>query len=75
MSITRLNCLGLRCPLPIVKMTLEMKTLGEGDALEVEADDLAFEADLEAWIKKTGHELVSLEVRPNTRALIKKVGP
>ncbi len=44
--------------MPIVKISLAMKTLAAGQRLRVCANDPAFKADLEAWVKQLGHRLV-----------------
>ena len=39
----------------------------------VQADDRAFPEDIQAWCKKTGHELLSLDNKPGYyEAVIKK---
>lgn len=40
----------MRCPKPIVEISKRMRGLPAGDTLEVEADDPAFRADVEAWV-------------------------
>ena len=48
----QLDCKGLKCPMPIVKIGKSAKSLASGQTLEIVADDPAFKADLEAWVKK-----------------------
>lgn len=72
MADVLLDCKGLKCPMPIVKINMASKTLHSGGILEVEADDLAFKPDLEAWIHKVGYELLSFEELPHYRARIRK---
>ena len=43
--------------MPIVLTAKAVKQIGVGDELTVFADDRAFLPDIEAWCKKTGHEL------------------
>ena len=54
-----LDARGLKCPLPIVRLTQAIKTLSHGE-IQVLADDPAFEADVAAWCRKTGNALVSV---------------
>jgi TusA-related sulfurtransferase len=61
-----IDAVGLFCPLPIVKTAEMMKDLEPGDTIEVLADDDGFPADIEAWCKSTGHELVSLDRKEST---------
>jgi tRNA 2-thiouridine synthesizing protein A len=52
-----LDCKGLSCPAPLMRMSRAMKELDSGETLEVVADDPAFLADVHAWVAKTGHGL------------------
>jgi TusA-related sulfurtransferase len=52
---------GLKCPLPIIKMSAALKTIPVGEELRVLADDRGFPPDVRAWCDKVGHELVSLD--------------
>jgi TusA-related sulfurtransferase len=47
--------------MPIVKTSKEIKTLEIGEILEVLATDPASMADIQAWSKSTGNELLSFE--------------
>jgi len=51
---------GLKCPLPIVRLTKAVKKSTKGDKIRIQADDRAFEPDVRAWCRKTGNALVSL---------------
>ncbi len=57
----KIDLTGLKCPMPIVQLNKLMKELGEGDEFTAVADDPAFCLDVEAWCKKTGHELLRFE--------------
>ena len=52
---------GLKCPLPIIKLSATLKTIPVGEELRVLADDRGFPPDVRAWCAKTGHALVSLD--------------
>jgi tRNA 2-thiouridine synthesizing protein A len=56
-----LDCIGLYCPMPILKTRQEMDKLGVGDVLEVLADDPAAEPDLKSWAKRTGQKIIKIE--------------
>lgn len=47
-----LNCLGMRCPLPIINLARAIKVDAEIILL---SDDPATLADLSAWSRMTGH--------------------
>ncbi|MGD2103583.1 MAG: sulfurtransferase TusA family protein [Anaerolineae bacterium] len=53
-----LDARGLQCPMPVAKTSKEIKTLEVGDILEVLATDPASMADIQAWSKSTGNELL-----------------
>lgn len=72
MADVYLDCTGIKCPMPIVKISKAMQDLLPGETLEVEATDPAFSPDLTAWLKKMGHELVTLSEGEVSRAVIKK---
>ncbi len=55
----RLDCQGLLCPMPVIKIAKAIKTLQVGQVLEMLATDPGAKPDMEAWTKQTGHELVS----------------
>ena len=52
---------GLLCPMPVVKLAQAIKQIQVGEALEAVATDPGVMADIPAWTRSTGHELVALE--------------
>lgn len=56
-----IDCVGLYCPMPIVKTAQAIKELGDGQVLEVIADDVGIKSDMPAWANKTGNEFLGLE--------------
>jgi TusA-related sulfurtransferase len=67
-----LDCTGLACPLPIVRISQTVKEMSCGQTLLVEAVDPAFRSDVEAWIRTMGHELLEFSEGPVQQALIRK---
>jgi tRNA 2-thiouridine synthesizing protein A len=55
-----LDLKGLLCPLPIVKMAKAIKEIEVGQLLEAYATDPGVMADIPAWCRTTGNELVTL---------------
>ncbi len=55
-----LDCLGLFCPMPIVKTREAMKGMAVGRILEMLSDDPASEPDMKSWARRTGNELVAV---------------
>ena len=69
----KIDCLGLFCPMPILKTREAMKTLRTGQVLEMLSDDPASDADMRSWSAKTGHELIEVERDgPVYRFLVRK---
>ena len=60
MRETVLIAVGMKCPRPLFEVNKAMKTLAAAEILVVHADDPAFPPDIQAWCRRTGHELVSL---------------
>ena len=56
-----LDCMGLYCPIPIVKTAERFKQLKRGEVLEVVADDKGIKLDMPAWCEATGHEFLGME--------------
>ena len=57
----KLDCVGLFCPLPILKTRDAMKVMTVGQVLEMTSDDPASEADMKSWTTRTGHELMEID--------------
>jgi tRNA 2-thiouridine synthesizing protein A len=53
-----LDAQGLKCPMPVVKTSKEVKAISVGGILEVLATDPGSMADITAWTKSTGNELL-----------------
>ncbi|MFC2072574.1 sulfurtransferase TusA family protein [Chloroflexota bacterium] len=56
-----LDCIGLYCPMPIVKTAEKIKQLKQGEVLEVVADDKGIKQDMPAWCEATGQEFLGEE--------------
>ncbi len=56
-----LDCVGLLCPMPIVKTSQEIKKLNTGEILEILSDDEGIKSDMPAWCKTTGNEFLGIE--------------
>lgn len=54
-----LDCLGLLCPIPVVKTSAAITEIEVDQVLEVVADDPGAPPDMEAWSRQTGHELLA----------------
>ncbi|MGN8245443.1 FAD-dependent oxidoreductase [Cellulomonas soli] len=56
-----LDCTGLACPGPIMKLAESMRGLADGDEVVVTVSDPGFANDAPAWARRNGHQLVALE--------------
>jgi tRNA 2-thiouridine synthesizing protein A len=56
-----LDAKGLKCPMPVVKTSKEIKGITVGGVLEVLATDPGSMADITAWTKSTGNELLKAD--------------
>ncbi len=56
-----LDARGLNCPMPVVKTSQSIKNIAAGEVLEVLATDPGSMADIQAWCKSTGNELVQMD--------------
>lgn len=68
-----LDCSGMNCPMPIVKVSKEARDLEDGDILRVTSTDPAFGPDIEAWAKKSGNSLESITESGGTIVAVIKI--
>lgn len=61
----RLDCSGMQCPGPLLKVFETMQELEEGKVIEVAASDPGFGKDIAAWCRRTGNTLLSSGRREN----------
>lgn len=68
-----LDCIGLYCPMPVVKTAQKFKELKVGETLELIADDKGVKQDIPAWCETTGHECLGIEEKGDEiRLYVKK---
>jgi TusA-related sulfurtransferase len=56
-----LDCVGLFCPVPILRLRQALGPMRVGETLEVLADDPAAEGDMTRWAARTGHALLAVD--------------
>ncbi len=74
-TITKtLDCKGLSCPMPMMKLAKAMKELKSEDVLEMLGTDPGTKSDLPRWCNKTGNSVLEENELPGGvfRFLIKK---
>ncbi|MGP1458538.1 MAG: FAD-dependent oxidoreductase [Treponema sp.] len=67
-----LDCCGLQCPGPIMKVFETIKNMNDGETLEVIASDPGFIKDIGAWCRRTGNTLLSTSADNGFVAVIRK---
>lgn len=60
-EIKVLDCCGLQCPGPIIKVYETISQMQEGEILKVSATDMGFTADIDCWCRQTGNTLMKTE--------------
>ena len=55
------DAIGLFCPMPVVKLKLELEKLKLNEVVELLGDDPGMVEDLPAWCKETENTLLSLK--------------
>ncbi len=58
-----LDCVGLFCPMPVLRTRETMRAMAPGQVLEVTADDPASEEDFRRWAARMGHDLLEIDKR------------
>jgi len=58
LKIHLVDCVGLYCPVPVMRAKEEIDALEPGALMEIVADDPAAESDIPSWAKRTGNELL-----------------
>ncbi|MBE0661870.1 MAG: sulfurtransferase TusA family protein [Bacteroidales bacterium] len=69
-----LDCKGLSCPMPMMKLAKTMKELKSGQVLEMLGTDPGTKSDLPKWCEKSGNIMLQEEMLDGGvfRYLIKK---
>ena len=57
----KLDCCGMQCPGPIMEVFKSVKSMQDGELLEVTASDPGFARDIVSWCERTGNTLVGVE--------------
>ena len=65
---------GLACPLPVVKVSQQIKKMQVGQVLMAETTDPGALADFPAWAKTSGNEIIdTVKDCTSTKFFIKKL--
>jgi len=61
LKIHQVDCVGLFCPVPVMRAREEIDQLKPNNLLELIADDPASAEDIPRWAKRAGHTLVKVD--------------
>lgn len=57
----KIDCVGLFCPVPILRVRDALRQMGAGQVLEMISDDPAAPADMASFLARSGHELLTTD--------------
>jgi len=57
----QLNAIGMRCPIPVLRASKELKSMNSGDVLEITASDGQAPRDFRDFCEAAGHEMLTNE--------------
>lgn len=57
----RIDCVGLKCPLPLIETQLKVKSMAVGDALSLVFSDTKEMADIKKWCVLKNYQFQCLE--------------
>jgi TusA-related sulfurtransferase len=57
----KIDLSGLPCPMPVVKISKEIKTVEVGQVVEARTTDPGALSDFPAWAQSSGNEIVKVE--------------
>jgi tRNA 2-thiouridine synthesizing protein A len=63
-TTTTVDCLGLSCPLPVVRLAKAVAAVEVGDVVELLADDPGARVDVPVWCRLKDQELLARDDRP-----------
>ena len=71
----QVDCCGLQCPGPVMRLKTEMDLLQPGEAISIKASDPGFYLDAPSWARSTGNTLKEIRMEKGiVTALIEKGG-
>jgi TusA-related sulfurtransferase len=63
-SATTIDCLGLACPIPVVRLAKAVAAVEVGGVVELLADDPGARVDIPVWCRLKDQELIGQDARP-----------
>lgn len=69
----KIDACAMQCPGPIMKLSDEIKSLKDGESIEISTTDSGFSSDIESWCNATGNTLLGLTKENKViKALVQK---
>jgi len=62
--VSTVDAVGLFCPMPVVKLKIEIEKVALNQVVELLADDEGVLEDLPAWCRETNNKLLSINKNP-----------
>ena len=71
-----LDCRGLRCPVPVIRLARAIGDVEPGRTLGVVAEDAAARPDIQAWCRMKGQEYVGEDTADDgvPRYVVRRLG-
>ncbi|WP_455364606.1 sulfurtransferase TusA family protein [[Eubacterium] cellulosolvens] len=71
----KIDCIGLFCPIPVLKTRTELDKMDGDQVLEIAADDPAAESDIRSLAARLGHKIIHIKkTDKKVHIFIKKIG-
>ncbi len=58
-TVVQLDLCGLRCPLPLLRLKIQLAQLPAGQRLQVRCTDPGAAQDIPRFLQQAGHELIA----------------
>lgn len=59
-NLIKIDACGMQCPGPIMKLSQTLKSIEDGEIIEISTTDAGFRSDIESWCKTTNNTLLGL---------------
>ncbi len=73
MSRQQLDCRGLLCPMPVIRVQDKVVQLQPGDELEAICSDPGVLQDIPAWCRINGHQVLNQQQREDEYRVLLRV--
>lgn len=57
-DVVIVDCAGLQCPGPIIRVNETLKNLPDGTIVKIKATDMGFPRDVQSWCRRTGNTYI-----------------